>query len=403
MGPWALAAAAAAAGALASCAATERVAAPGGAAPACSGAGRKVFADFAGAGLRRCAIAADGTVRAVVAPESRRTNDSPWYAFALEGPAGAPTAIELRYEGGTHRYPPLVRRNDGPWEAIAAGSVTVSEGGSRARFIVPPAGGRAWIAARPLVSIEAALEPLRAIAHAGQLVERAAGLSADGRPVAAFEHRPPGARRTIVLAARQHPPETTGAVAFDAFAVELFADTAQARAFRGEFAILLLPVLNPDGIVRGHWRGNRFGADLNRDWGRFRQPETRAALAVIEAADRRAPIGAIIDFHSTRRDVIYAPPLGAACPGDLVEAFLARFAPLLAGEGVRVLRSHQPGRGTLKGWALDRFAIAGITFEIGDSTSDERARRLARSAARTLMAAARDPMPQPRNAPCPRS
>lgn len=403
MGPRALAAAAAAAGALSSCAATERAVPTSGAAPACSGAGRRIFADFAGAGLRRCSVAGDGTVRAIIAPESERTNDSPWYAFALEGPDGQPTLVELRYEGGTHRYPPLIRSVDSRWKALPDGSVTLLDRGSRARFLVPPAGGRTWIAARPLVPIEAALAELRALARAGLMVERVAGRSADGRPLPAFEHHPPGARRTIVLAARQHPPETTGAVAFDSFAAELFGDTEQARAFRREFAILLLPVLNPDGIVRGHWRGNRLGADLNRDWGRFEQPETRAALAMIDAADRRAPIGAIIDFHSTRRDVIYAPPLGAACPGDLVEAFLARFAPLLASEAMRVGRSHQPGRGTLKGWALDRFAIAGITVEIGDSTSDERARRLARAAARTMMAAALALMPQPGKERCPSS
>ena len=57
------------------------------------------------------------------------------------------------------------------------------------------------------------------------------------------------------------------------------------------------------------WRLNAGGIDLNRDWGTFSQPETTALSQWIVAAAGGRRVVSMMDFHSTDKTVIYAPPL----------------------------------------------------------------------------------------------
>src|SRR3546814_1987601 len=66
------------------------------------------------------------------------------------------------------------------------------------------------------------------------------------------------------------------------FVDELAADSPLARDFRERTLVIVLPLLNPDGVVEGNWRGNINGQDLNRDWGPFTQSETRAVRDLLE-------------------------------------------------------------------------------------------------------------------------
>ena len=68
-----------------------------------------------------------------------------------------------------------------------------------------------------------------------------------------------------------------GQEAYRAFVSELMTrGDDKAKAFLGNHRIVLAPMPNPDGVDKGHWRLNDGGLDLNRDWGKFTQPETRA-------------------------------------------------------------------------------------------------------------------------------
>ena len=74
-------------------------------------------------------------------------------------------------------------------------------------------------------------------------------------------------------------------------------------ALRGALAhvtLYLVPMVNPDGAEAGT-RGNGVGADLNRDWGVFHQPETRA---VARAARLLRP-NLVIDAHNWDGDDEY--------------------------------------------------------------------------------------------------
>ena len=112
------------------------------------------------------------------------------------------------------------------------------------------------------------------------------------------------------MVGRQHPPEVTGALAMLPFVEELLSDTDLAKKYRARFETTIVPMLNPDGVVKGYWRHNTGSTDLNRDWGPFKQPETRLMQKLLQdiAADPAERLRFFVDFHSTQRDVFYTIP-----------------------------------------------------------------------------------------------
>jgi hypothetical protein len=46
----------------------------------------------------------------------------------------------------------------------------------------------------------------------------------------------------------------------------LLGDTDVAKALRARFYFVLVPMLNPDGVINGNYRCNLAGFDLNRNW-----------------------------------------------------------------------------------------------------------------------------------------
>lgn len=354
--------------------------------PACAGAGRRVHAGFERAALAGCRIDADGHVHVDIAPENRPINPSPWYGFVVASDAPAPTPVTLDYAGEKHRYAPWQAVPGRAAQRLPENQIAVAADRTAARFTLPAAPVQLVIA-QPPESVESVLAPFEARVAAGQLTRRIAGHSVARRPLFVYHHRPARPRGTIVIITRQHPPETTGPQAFAAFTDVLLGTSAAARAFRASHALMIVPLANPDGFVLGHWRHNLGGADLNRDWGPFTQPETRALGAAMAAEAGNAPIVAVIDFHSTFRDVVYAPPVPTR--PDLGEAMLKAITSDLAGADIRIDRAHNPGNGVLKSWARDQFGVGALTWEVGDASPQTRTDHLATAAARALMAQAK--------------
>ncbi len=356
--------------------------------PACEGQGRQVHAGFERAAVAECRIDADGHVMVTIRPENQPINPSPWYGLVVRNAGGGETQVTLRYDGGRHRYAPWQGQPGADIARLAPQRVAVAPDGRSATISLPAAPVQLLIA-QPPASVDGVLAPFEARVRAGQLQRLDVGHSIARRPIATYWHRPPAPRGTIVLITRQHPPETTGPQAFARFTDLVLGDSAAARAFRANHALMFVPLANPDGFVMGHWRHNLGGTDLNRDWGPFTQPETRALGAAMVQAAQAAPILAVIDFHSTQRDVVYAPPRPAG--PDLGEAMLQAIAADLDGASIRIDRAHNPGNGVLKSWARDRFGVGALTWEVGDDSPAERTRRLAEAAANALMASASSP------------
>ena len=349
---------------------TKPIAVPG---AACRTASAAIAFDFEGAPASSCAVVGEREFAVLVTPEhAPPINPSPWYAFRYESAGDAPVTVTLRYLGGAHRYPP--KWSDG--RTLAAVPVDVSADGLSATMRLPP--GRGQITAQELVLPGDASADLKRWGAVVGATSFTLGTSHDGRPIEAIRLGRADAPRLVVLLGRQHPPEVTGAIALRAFADALAEIFARDPALGQRTQILIVPMLNPDGAVRGHWRANRGAVDLNRDWGEFTQPETRSVKRWLDALPPSVRPAAMIDFHSTARNLFYVQGDEASAPQQrFLASWLGGRENAFAGYPFTIEpRNANPGSGTAKNWFHARYAIPAYTYEVAD-TADRAATRAA--------------------------
>ena len=339
----------------------------------CRSASVTIAYDFDGAPPLACAVTGERAFELLVTPEhAPPINPSPWYAFRYTAQGDGPVSVTLRYLEGGHRYAPKLA-TDGSWREIPA---EVSADGKAARIDLPPGAG--VIAAQELMEPVLARQALSRWAEQGGTEVFTLGTSHDGRPIEAIRLGRPDAPRLVVLLGRQHPPEVTGAIAMEAFVGALAARAGDL----GDVQVLVVPMLNPDGVVRGHWRANRGAVDLNRDWGAFTQPETRSVKAWLDALPQGVRPVLMVDFHSTSRNLFYVQGDAEATPAQqrFLAAWLGGKEAAFAGYPFTIeKRNANPGSGTAKNWFHATYAIPAYTYEVGD-TADRAATRAAAKA-----------------------
>lgn len=346
--------------------------------PACRSASASIDFDFDGAAALVCAVTGERAFSLLVTPEhAPPINPSPWYAFRYTASGDAPVEVTLRYLGAKHRYAPRLAAN-GSWQAIAA---DVSDDGRSARIALPPGSG--VVAAQELIAPAQSASALARWSKAAGNPVFTLGRSHDGRAIEAVRLGREDAPRLVVLIGRQHPPEVTGAVAMEAFVDAL----AERAASLGDVQVLVVPMLNPDGVVRGHWRANRGAVDLNRDWGAFTQPETRAVKAWLDALPSGVRPVLMVDFHSTGRNLFYVQGEDerTAAQSRFLAAWLGGKEEAFPGYPFTLEpRNANPGSGTTKNWFHAAYGIPAYTYEVGDDADRAATRAAARALADAL-------------------
>jgi hypothetical protein len=353
----------------------------------CVGPGVMVDAAFPSAGRHDCIVTPDGGVVISVDHEPALVegiNPSPWFAFRIRSDAPRQLAVTLDYTDYSHRYSPYVSSNGVDWVTLASDRVSLNEKKSRATLRLDLPKGTLWVAGQPLSPSRDNVEWTRKALGGEGFKEVRYGVSLEGRPLIGFVGG--GGIDAIVMMTRQHPPETTGQEGYRGFVERLVdRDDAAARSFRARNRIILAPMPNPDGVDGGHWRLNAGGVDLNRDWGPFTQPETRALSAWIKEQVGTRRVVSMMDFHSTDRTVIYAPPLDAPSPAI---GFLPALKDRLDGSLAMPPDwsfAHNANGGTSKGWALEALKAPGVTVELWDQIPAADARALGAAAADALI------------------
>lgn len=353
----------------------------------CSGFGLTIDTDFASAGRHDCAVGPDGNVVVSVDHEPALVegiNPSPWFAFRITAASARQTSVTLDYTDYNHRYAPYVSRDGRAWTPLPAGNVTLNERKTRATLRLDLPQGTIWVAGQPLSPSSDNIAWTRNLLSGRGFEETRYGDSLEGRPLVGFVGG--GGLEAIVVLTRQHPPETSGQEAYRGFLDRLLKrDDEAATRFRNRTRVIIAPMPNPDGVDGGHWRLNAGGMDLNRDWTTLTQPETKALSAWIvkEAGGRR--VVSMMDFHSTDKTVIYAPPLTSPSPTiDFLNALKTKFDSTIS-QPPQWSYSHNINGGTAKGWALETLKAPGITVELWDQTPLADARALGAAAADALI------------------
>lgn len=352
--------------------------APPVAATACRTPTVTIAFDVPGAPHHACAITGERAFELLVAPEhAPPINPSPWFAFRYEAQGEAPVSVTLRYLESGHRYAPKLS-SEGAWRELPA---TVSRGGKSAQIELPP--GKGLVAAQELVTPGNAATALAKWSRVSGATIFPIGFSHDHQAIGAIRLGRADAPRLVILLGRQHPPEVTGAIAMEAF-VDALAERADDL---GDVQVLVVPMLNPDGVTRGHWRANRGAVDLNRDWGDFTQPESRAVKAWLDALPTSVRPVLMVDFHSTARNLFYVQ-------GDEASPAQQRFLEQWLGGKENAFpgypftlepRNANPGSGTAKNWFHARYAIPSYTYEVADTADRAATRSVARALAQDLL------------------
>ncbi len=353
----------------------------------CVADGFTVSDDFEGARRGDCQVMGTNKVYLYIRPENEPPiNDSPWFAFRID-PAEATTAeIVLRYDGGHHRYVPKISYDGESWEALEETSVVTRRRGRIASINLPLNGETVLLTAQELLLPDDYEQWTRRIADETSAELAELGQSANGQSIYWLDVSTE-ARDVLFITGRQHPPEVSGAYAFFAFAETLLGNSELAVRFRERFRIVAIPMLNPDGVVLGNWRHNTGGVDLNRDWGPFSQPETRAVSALIDELDASGHrIRAFLDFHSTRRDVFYTqndefPTDPPGFTATWLENAAARITDYEFDNSQNPVSDQANG----KNFMYRRYGIPAVTYEVGDETDRELAQSAARVFAEELM------------------
>lgn len=345
----------------------------------CRTSAARLYFDFEGASASACAVRGERDFALLVTPEhAPPINPSPWYAFRYETVGEAPVTVTLGYLGGQHRYAPKWRGDDGAWRDLPA---EPSADGKGAVIRLPA--GRGMVAAQEIIPPAAARADLARWSAASGAQPFTIGTSHDGRPIEAIRFGRSDAPKLVVLLGRQHPPEVTGAIAMAAFV-----DTLAARAGDlGDVQVLVVPMLNPDGVTRGHWRANRGAVDINRDWGPFTQPETRAVKAWLDALPAGVRPVLMVDFHSTSRNLFYVQG-DEASPAQqrfLDEWLVGREKAFPGYPFTLEPRNANPGSGTAKNWFHATYAIPSYTYEVADTADRAATRSAARALAESLL------------------
>lgn len=359
----------------------------------CASAVVAIDTNFPAGALSSCSIKDGTNIAITIAPEDEPPiNPSPWYAFRVTPAAATDIQLSLSYTVHGHRYWPKISHDGVTWSYLDQNRVTVSEfsGRQMARISLKSDGRPFFISAQEIIV------PATYDAWLDQYAEHPAatrsllGQSAQGRDIPLLTIADPASTQheTIVLVGRQHPPEVTGALAMFPFVEALLADDDLARRFRARFETVVAPLLNPDGVALGHWRHGTGGIDLNRDWGKFSQPEIRQMGDLIAAidADPDRKFSLFLDFHSTQQDVVYTLTKDLETdPAGVIDAWLADYQARLPDYKVEENPGYSAGQGVSKNWIYDEYGVPTATFELGDETDRALIRRLGTAAARAMM------------------
>ncbi|ACA87523.1 M14 family metallopeptidase [Shewanella woodyi] len=349
----------------------------------CHFANVKFETDFSTGRLDRCQQLSDTRFLLTLRPENRPINDSAWYAFKLVTQSPQEVEIVMEVEGGKHRYLPKVSRDGEIW--------SLKEYKLRSQQLkmhFAATDQPIWVAGQEIIDNQDYLEWGEALMAQGKANHEQLGLSTEQRPIMKLEaSTDKEGKEWLLVLGRQHPPELTGAMALFPFSEVLLSNTQLAKEFRERFNIVIIPNLNPDGVEVGNWRHNANGVDLNRDWGKFKQAETRVVASYLErliaSGDK---IHFAVDFHSTRKDIFYTMPsdYGLQNP-QMVEHWLDELDNQYTGFKVIQQPGNNPDIGVFKQYIADKYGVHAITYEMGDNTNRRFIDNLAINAANSLM------------------
>ena len=341
-----------------------------------------VHDDFVAGRMGECEVVSANEFVLKIDPEDAPPiNPSPWYAFRVQRLANEPSVqFTITYaDDYKHRYTPKISIDGLTWREIPPSELQ-SQQEDRIVISVSSSDPVFTISAQPIIEETWYRQWYQELQDLWPAIEMSViGYSVERRPIHAIQTNP-GAPYFVLLLGRQHPPEVTGAIAMRRFVNQLFvarahscSTDANSCSFFRTHNIVIVPLLNPDGVAAGHWRHNMGSVDLNRDWGEFIQPETRAVLQLVNglvSVNEKPRV--MLDFHSTRRSVLYTQTdEDVTHPRDFARRWLDRASQLAPTHTLTRAPREVSDLATSKNYFFRRFGVPSITYELADTADEE--------------------------------
>ncbi|WP_293299367.1 M14 family metallopeptidase [Pedobacter sp. UBA4863] len=324
--------------------------------------------NFPSARLNQLVKVNDSTFNITIEAENRPINPSAWFAFKVWGKPQKNVYINLSYPSDRHRYQPKISTNGQQWQTLA--EVKVNKEKNEASFKLQLQKDTLTVAAQEIISSGQSYQWMNQLAKNYSLNKTTIGYSIGGKPIIALNSTKSDGKKIVVVLSRQHPPEISGYMAMERFVETLLGNSKLAKNFIKNYELVIVPMVNPDGVDEGNWRHSFGGVDLNRDWEFFKQPETRAVRDYLlnKISKQNAKVEFALDFHSTYNDVMYVNDDRSDTnrPG-LMNVWIASLHQFEGAVKTPVKPSGNGGN-TSKAWFGRVLNAEAVTYEVGDNT-----------------------------------
>ncbi len=107
-------------------------------------------------------------------------------------------------------------------------------------------------------------------------------------------------RKLVVFTARVHPGEAVSSWMMKGILDFLTGDSKHASMLREHFVFLIVPMLNPEGVVYGNYRCCEAGCDLNRKYltpSKTFNPTIYYTKKLVRKMCHDHPLALYVDFH----------------------------------------------------------------------------------------------------------
>ncbi len=362
------------------------------------GEGVFVSNNFAGARLNGIARTNDTLLTVLITPENTPINGSPWYAFKIWSETETKIHVNLTYsKDARHRYHPKLSLDGVNWNPLDSANFKVIQTTADEKRPLPTEIGMSlllspdtlWISAQELITSAQVDTWINHLDSKSFVSQTSIGQSIEGRSIRLLKIGESKDQKMLMIMARQHPPEVPGFMAMQAFVETICSDSKLAENFRKEYTTYVVPLANPDGVYHGHWRHNRGGIDLNRDWADFNQPETSAIRDFMKQKTESGmgKFYVAIDFHSTQEDIYYTinPEQKGNMPGIVEEMIVASGKEFPDYEPNVRPSAASESKVTSTSYFFYEFGAESLTYEVGDHTPREFVQKKAMVSAIKLM------------------
>lgn len=253
-----------------------------------------------------------------IAFESRRDipgiDEFGWFYFAVANNNGRMATFFLinrcpSWQDSLHN--PVYSTDNSHWQPIDEVWHQGGPGSDTLGFRLQLQSDTVWIAQNLPFTMTRMYTFLDTLESSPMVTRETIGTSVHGRPIDMLtltdNSYPDEGKNTVWLISRQHPTETPSSYLIQGLLRRVLDSSTFSGAFLRDIVLMIVPMVNVDGVVEGFARRNANGIDLNRNWHStpgeigYEEPEIRG---VHQAIDDYLSSGDSIDFfmdlHSSR-------------------------------------------------------------------------------------------------------